>query len=362
MTWLKPDLPFNDLKALPPPIDLDNPEILKKAITANRFLAELKGHCQTLPNPSLLLNTIVLQESKDSSAIENIVTTQDDLYRAILDPSDRIPANTKEVISYREAIYTGLDELKRRGVFTGNLAIKIMQRIKNTTAEFRKIQGTKLSNPSTNKIIYTPPDLDKINRKMVDWEKYINDASLETDPLILMALMHYQFEAIHPFADGNGRTGRILNVLFLISKGLLVHPILYHSQYIIKHKVNYYRRLRGVTERNEWIEWISFILDAVKETAISTLNTIREIVVLKEESLKQIKEISQKLPAHELTELIFSFPYVKIGKLVERKIAKRQAASQYLQKLAAKNVLHTFKVGREIYYVNHKLMDILTGA
>src|SRR6185312_8587159 len=216
MAWTVPEEPFNNLLPLPPQkLNLDHPEILKKAIIANRYLAELKGYCQTLPNPDLLLNTIILQESKDSSAIENIVTTQDDLYKAILNPFDQMPSATKEVLRYREAMKTGHDELKRRQVFNGTLAIKIMQKIKDTTLEFRQLDGTALRNPKTLKTIYTPPSAINLIEKMKEWENFIN-SDLDVDPLIMMALMHYQFEAIHPFHDGNGRTGRILNILFLL--------------------------------------------------------------------------------------------------------------------------------------------------
>ncbi len=361
MTWLNPESPYNDIPPLPPKEIIETAEILKKAILANRYLAELKGYCQTLPNPTLLLNTVVLQESRDSSAIENIVTTQDDLYRAILNPFDQIPPNAKEVISYREAMYTGVDELNRKKVFTGNLAVKIMQRIKNTTADYRSLPGVKLANPNNGKIIYTPPDPSLIREKIAQWERFINDESHEIDPLIIMALMHYQFEAIHPFADGNGRTGRILNVLFLVHKGLLTYPLLYHSAYIIQHKEDYYKKLRLVTEKRNWIEWIGFMLDAIKETSFTTLQTIKSIIALKEDNLKGIKDISQKLPAYELNELIFSFPYVKIKTLVEKGIAKRQAASTYLQQLENKKILSSVKAGKEIYYINYRLMHLLSG-
>lgn len=360
MGWTNADIPFNKLKNLPPKIDLENVKILKKAIQANKHLAELKGYCQTLPNPDLLLNTVILQESKDSSAIENIVTTQDDLYRALLSPFDHIPPTAKEVIRYREAMYTGMNELHKRQLFTGKIAIKIMQQIKDSGEEFRTMPGTKLSNPNTNRVIYTPPDPGQIAGLMAQWEKFVNTEN-DIDPLIIMALMHYQFEAIHPFHDGNGRTGRILNVLYLVHKGLLIQPLLYHSAYIIQHKTEYYKKLRCVTEKEEWVEWIEFMLDAIKETAITTLNTIKSIIHLKETNLELIRGVSQKLPAYELNDLIFSFPYVKIKTLVDKKIAKRQAASQYLQKLAAQKILTTFKYGKEIYYVNQKLMDILVG-
>ena len=360
MSWILADMPYNDLPSLPPKdLNLENPEILKRAIIANRYLAELKGYCQTLPNPDLLLNTIIIQESKDSSAIENIVTTQDDLYRAILNPFEQMPFNTKEVLRYREAMKTGYDELKRRPVFNGSLAVKIMQKIKDTSLEFRKLDGTALKNPKTQKTIYTPPTPNYIIDKIKEWEDYINNPDLDVDPLIIMALMHYQFEAIHPFNDGNGRTGRILNILFLMHKGLLTYPILYHSSYIIQNKINYYRRLRGITEKDEWMEWIIFILDAIKETSISTLKKVESIIMLKEKYAGRIKEISQKLPAHDLLDLIFSFPYIKIKTLIEKGIAQRQSSSGYLQTLEKMGILRSFKFGKEIYYVNYELMNIL---
>jgi Fic family protein len=258
-------------------------------------------------------------------------------------------------------MYTGLEEVNKKGIFTGNLAIKIMQRIKNINAEFRVNPGVKLANPNTKKIIYTPPDPNHITGMIANWENFINEESSEFDPLIVMALMHYQFEAIHPFADGNGRTGRILNVLYLVHKNLLSHPLLYHSGYIIQHKEQYYKRLRLVTEEDDWKGWVGFMLDAIKETSLTTLDTIKAIITLKENNLQRIKGISQKLPAYELNELIFSFPYVKIKTLIDKNIAKRQTASSYLQQLSEKGILHVLKYGKEIYYINHKLMDILSG-
>jgi Fic family protein len=230
------DQPYNELPPLPPPVALDTPVLLRAALKANRLLAELKGYCQTLPNPELLLNTVALQESKDSSAIENIVTTQDELYQAIINPFDSLPVNTKEVLSYRQAIYAGWEEWKTTGFFSTKLAITIMQRIKHTGATLRNTPGTRLFNPATKKTTYTPPDPQYLPEKLSQWERFITNIDEETDPLITMALMHYQFEAIHPFADGNGRTGRILNVLYLVHCGLLTMPVLYHSRHIIQHK------------------------------------------------------------------------------------------------------------------------------
>lgn len=361
MSWKKPELPYNTLPPLPPAINLDNPKILKTALKANRFLAELKGYSEKLPNPEMLLNTIILQESKDSSAIENIVTTQDELYQAIITPFDNLPANSKEVISYREAMYAGWDELKRTGRFTSKLAVKIMQSFKHTNASFRKLPGTKLKNPAADKIIYSPPDPQYIEPILSSWENYINTSVEQVDPLIVMALMHYQFEAIHPFTDGNGRTGRILNVLFLVHNNLLSLPVLYHSRYIIQHKSEYYRSLRQVTEDDAWEPWIIYMLQAVQETAQTTLSLIKNIITLKAEILQKIKGLTQKLPAYELNELIFSYPYIKIKVLEEQGIAQRQTASSYLQKLAKLGILHPFKVGTERYFVNHELMKILSN-
>ena len=360
MNWNQPNHPYNALPDLPPKISLTTPAIFKAVVQANRYLAESKGYCQTLPNPELLLNTVVLQESKDSSAVENIVTTQDELYQAILHPFDTLPSNTKEVLSYKQAMYKGWEYLKKQGLFTTKLAIQVMQAIKYTTAEFRTIPGTKLKNPNLDQVIYSPPDPQYLPEKLAAWEKYINEAVEDVDPLIVMALMHYQFEAIHPFSDGNGRTGRILNVLFLLHNELLHLPVLYHSKYIIQHKNDYYRNLRLVTEQGAWEPWIIYMLNAVKETAETTLTLIKNIIQLKAETLEKIKEVSQKIPAFELNELIYSYPYIKIKVLEERGIAKRQTASTYLQKLAEVKILNPLKVGKEMYFINHRLMRLLS--
>lgn len=360
MAWTLPEIPFNDLPDLPPSINLEAPVILKTALQANRYLAELKGYCQTLPNPVLLLNTVVLQESKESSAIENIVTTQDELYQSILNPGEGLPANTKEVINYREATYAGWNQLKETGLFTAKLAKGIMQSFKNTNAGYRRLPGTKLKNPSASQIVYSPPDPQYIEQKLSGWEQFINTATESIDPLIIMALMHYQFEAIHPFADGNGRTGRILNVLFLVHNNLLTLPVLYHSKYILQNKSEYYRNLRLVTEQDAWEPWILYMLQAAQETAQTTLQLIKDIISLKEETLQLIKGVSQKMPSYELNELIFSFPYIKIKVLEEKGIAQRQTASLYLQKLSDLGILKPLKAGREVYYVNHRLMKLMT--
>lgn len=360
MPWLNKQKPHNTLAALPPRVTIETTQVLKKAIIANKYLAELKGSCLRLPNPDILLNTIILQESKDSSAIENIVTTQDALYQAVLNPAENIPSETKEVLRYREAIYTGQRALQKTGLITGNTSIAIMQLIKQIQTGYRKLPGTQLANPITKEIIYTPPESNLVAEKMFEWEKFVNEPS-EIDPVIRMALMHYQFEAIHPFSDGNGRTGRILNVLFFMKENLLTLPVLYHSSYIIQHKTEYYTCLRDVTENDAWEQWILFMLQAVQETSLNTLNIINNMLQLKEQTLKEVKKLSQKLPAYELNELIFSYPYIKIKVLEDHRIAKRQAASVYLQQLSLKKILKPLKLGREMYYINDKLMAIITN-
>lgn len=357
------NIPFNSLLDLPPKQNLETPEIFRLTIKANKLLAELKGYCQTLPNPDLLLNTIVLQESKESSAIENIVTTQDELYKASLNITDRIknPA-AKEVIQYREAMYWGLEQIKNNEIITTNLLVGIMQKLRATNENIRKNLGTKLANPSTNAVVYTPPEGEGVIRnKLAELEKFINDDTYSNlDPLIKMALIHYQFEAIHPFSDGNGRTGRILNVLYLINQNLLGLPVLYLSRYIIENKPDYYRLLREVTENNNWEDWVKFVLIGIGETASVTLAKINDILKIKEESQPLIKEVLKSSYSKELVDLLFSYPYIKIKILEEHGIAKRQTAAAYLKKLANAGILHPMEVWKETYFVNHKLMEILS--
>ena len=354
--------PNNDLKKLPPEVNLETPEIFRACIKANKALAELKGCCMRLPNPEMLLNTVILQESKTSSEIENIVTTQDDLYKATLDEIDKIsnPA-AKEVILYREAIYKGIELFKNRGIITANMLIEIMQTLRGTQEGIRKICGTKISNPATKKVVYTPPEGETLIReKLSDLEKFINDDDTELDTLVKMALIHYQFEAIHPFSDGNGRTGRILNILYLIKEGLLDMPILYLSHYIIVYKSVYYKLLNNVTLDDEWADWVLYMIKAVEETAKYTLNQIEEILRLKNETEQKVKEVLQSNIYKELTELLFMHPYIKIKVLEDKGIAKRQTVSIYLKKLSEAGILNPVKLWKETYYINTALFDLLS--
>lgn len=355
--------PYNELPPLPPFTCGESSVVLKATLRAGRALAELKGFCQTLPNPELLLNAVALQESKDSSEIENIVTTQDELYRAAASPDD-LPGSTsndtKEVLRYREAMYTGWRALKGNGLLTTNVLIKIMQRLKDSQEGIRRIPGTALYSSKTSQIIYTPPEGETILRdKLQALENFIH-ADSEIDPLIRMALIHYQFEAIHPFADGNGRTGRILNVLYLVQQELLTLPVLYLSGYILKNKDDYYRYLRQVTEGGLWEEWILYMLKAVDVTARETLQRVTALQTLRQSTYEQVRTILGNAPSREISDLLLSYPYLKIQTLVSAGIAQRATASGYLKALHAAGLLGQFKIGRDIYYVNHHLTELFS--
>jgi Fic family protein len=351
--------PYNNLPLLPPNIELETKEILKTAIDANRALSELKGIANTIPNQSILISTLPLQEARSSSEIENVITTNDKLYEAMASSANNYDSQTKEVLRYREALWEGFRQLKEREVLTTNLFIRIYQIIKETNAGIRVTPGTKISD-SKGQIIYTPPEGENIIReKLANLEKFIHEED-KLDDLVKLALIHYQFEAIHPFTDGNGRTGRIINVLYLILKKRLDLPILYLSKYIIENKNLYYKLLRNVTEKEDWQEWIVYILNAVKETADFTGYKILQIKKLFDEVAVEAK---QKLPSRvyskELIEIIFKQPYCKTEFVVSEGIAKRQTAAEYLKELERTGFLKSKKVGKEVLYLNIKLFELL---
>lgn len=357
------DSPYNDLPNLPPVTFTESTELLRHLAKASRYLGELNGLCESLPDTSLLINTIVLQESKDSSAIENIVTTQNELYKAA---TDEDPPNhaAKEVLSYREALYVGLRKMQsQENLLLTSTLIEIVQTIKENDSGIRKTPGTALKNAITGAVIYTPPCCeDEIREKLAALEKFINDNSIsELDPLIKMALIHYQFEAIHPFGDGNGRTGRILNALYLSQQKLLTQPVLYLSSYVVKYKTEYYQLLKGVTENGNWNDWVIFMLTAVIETAQLTTGKIRAMLMLREEMEVSMKEILGASFNYGLLQLLFTMPYLKIELLERKQLAHRQTAATWLKKLTAGNILSPRKMGRSTYYVNYKLMDLLTA-
>lgn len=358
MSEFKKEIPYNNLPLLPPKSDLETTRILKKTITASRALANLNGAIINLPNPQLFLDTIHLQEAKASSEIENIITTNDELYKSIVADKKFDNAATKEVISYKNALWYGLNQLESKPFITTNLCIEIMQRIKENTSSIRTNTGTTLSN-SKGEIIYTPPSgKETLQRKLYNLEQFINeDESL--DPLIKMALMHYQFEAIHPFSDGNGRTGRILLLLYLKIVNLLDVPAIYLSEYIIKNKAEYYKRLRLVTEKEDWESWIIYMLDMVEYTAKRGLKRLREVTELMQLMSEEIKIKLPKLYSKDLIEIIFKLPYTKRQYLIDEGFGTPKTVGNYLMALEHKGFLNSIRVGKEKLYLNHRLLEIL---
>lgn len=355
-----PGVPYNDLPRLPPKEDIETKEILKACIAARAALATLKEAAKLIPNQAILINTIPLLEAQASSEIENIVTTTDRLFQFAQDPtqSHADPA-TKEALRYRAALQQGFRELNKSPLTT-RTAVEVCRNIKGVDMDIRKVPGTALMNDATARVVYTPPQGESLIRELLsDWEKFIHNHE-EIDPLIRMAVMHYQFEAIHPFSDGNGRTGRILNLLFLIEKELLELPILYLSRYIIRNKQDYYRLLLAVTIERQWEAWILYMLQAVKETAEWTTNKIRDIKQLMDETVKMVRNELPSIYSRELVELIFTQPYCRIANVVEAEIAQRATASKTLKELAAKGILIEISFGREKIFINTKLMRMLT--
>lgn len=354
--------PYNDLPDLPPAGFIESQDIFRQLAKASRHLGELNGLCATLRDPRLLINTIVLQESKDSSAIENIVTTQDELYQAATEEGTSSHA-AKEILSYRKALYAGLEKMQaQKNLLLTNTMIEIVQTIKQNKSGIRKTPGTALKNAINGEVIYTPPCCEDILReKLASLERFINDSEISPlDPLIKMAFIHYQFEAIHPFADGNGRTGRILNALYLVQQELLSQPVLYLSSYVVNYKAEYYELLRGVTEKNNWHDWTIFMLTAISATAQLTTKKIRTMLSLKDETERKMKPVLGPSFSYDLLQLMFTLPYLKIELLVKKEIAHRQTASTWLKKLTDVNILKPQKIGRTTYYINYKLMELLS--
>lgn len=355
-----PCKPYNDLPPLPPPIEVETKAVLRKAVSASRAVAELKGLGATLPNQAMLVNSVVVQEAQASSEIENIVTTNDALFKAM--SAQREPDTaTKEVLRYREALWLGYNLLRDDPRLTTELFIKIVQVICEDVTGIREHPGVFIGNARTREVVYTPPEGPEVIRaKLAELEQFIH-ADTTIEPLVKLALIHYQFEAIHPFSDGNGRTGRIINILFLVQQGLLDLPVLYLSKYIIDNKSTYYRLLREVTAKGAWEAWALFMLTAVEETALLTRRRILAIRDLLQHTLEVAR---QKLPARvyskELIELLFQQPYTKGQHLVNAGIAERQTAAEYLKELEAIGLLKRRKIGKENLYLNVKLYELLT--
>ncbi len=361
MTDFNPEVPYNSLPELPPPLEvIESTEILKKCIKARVALAELKQAAELIPNAAVLVNTIPLLEARASSEIENIVTTTDKLFEYADIADDRADAATKEALRYRTALFEG-SKMVLRGMLTTDMAIHICSTIKGLDLDIRSESGTKLKKRLTGEIIYTPPEGQKLLISMLDnWADFMHRHT-DIDPLVRLAVQHYQFEAIHPFADGNGRTGRILNILFLVQHGLLDSPILYLSRYIIRNKRPYYELLLRVTREQAWTPWIMFILDGIEETCTWTTSKIKAIRELMEHTGEFVQQQLPKIYTWELVELLFKQPYCRIGNLVDAGIAKRQTASVYLKLLCEAGVLKEIKSGRENIFVHPKYIELLTG-
>ena len=357
---IKPNKAFNDLPLLPPKESLvETISILKQESKSAVALAELKGLTNTLPNPNILINAVILKEAQASSEIENVITTQDKLYQALYAKSAKPDVATKEVLRYREALLMGTLLIKEKGFLNTNGIIAIQKELEENNAGLRRLPGTALVNDLTNEVIYTPPDnFDTISDLMKNLEEYLNDED-DVSPLIKLAIQHYQFESIHPFYDGNGRTGRIINVLYLILKGLLNEPVLYLSSFIIQNKGDYYRLLQEVRTKNNWEDWILYMLKGIEQTAQSTIEQINKINLLFNETQKLVQEKLPRIYSKDLIEQLFIHPYSKIEFLVNNLGIERKAASRYLNGLEEIGILKSQQKGKEVIYINTKLYNLL---
>ena len=357
-TRWRPDRPHNDLPLLPPAVELETRAVLKQCVSARAALAELKQSAELIPNPGMLINTLPLLEAQASSEIENIVTTADVLFRHLRaeQAADRA---TKEALRYRHALLEGFATLRQRPLGT-RMAEAVCSRIRDVRMTVRRVPGTALVNDATGEVIYTPPEVEgRIRDLLANWERFLHEAT-EIDPLVRMAAGHCQFEAIHPFTDGNGRTGRVLNSLFLVDQGLLPLPILYLSRYLIAHRTDYYRLLNGVTRDRAWEPWLLFMLRGVEETSTWTMAKIAAIRKLAAATVEFVRHELPKIYSRELVDVIFEQPYCRIANVVEAGIVERQAASRYLKALVSIGVLQEQAMGRERLFVHPRLLALLT--
>ncbi|MCR4417767.1 MAG: Fic family protein [Ignavibacteria bacterium] len=347
---------MSKLNTLPPTVDVETKAILKQLSQAHRYLAELKGISKTIPNEAILINTLPLLEAKDSSAIENIITTHEEIYKENLFENFISNPNAKEVQNYAKALKTGYDALKNKQLLTNNIILNIQEIIVSNNAGYRRLPGTELKNTTTGETVYvSPQDYDTIVQLMQNLEQYINNDNLHpVDPLIKMAIIHYQFESIHPFYDGNGRTGRIINILYLVQKGLLDLPILYLSSYIIKTKADYYRLLQEVRDKGNWEDWILYMLKGIEITSKGTIYLINEISKLMKEYKHTIRS-KYKFYSQDLLNNLFKHPYTKIEYLQKDLNIHRQTAASYLDELAEGGLLKKEKIGKNNYFINEPL-------
>lgn len=352
---------YQKLKRLPVSTDLlETIPVLKKLATASAALAELKGISKTIPNEYILINALVLKEAKDSSEIENIITSQDDLYKAVTLTKNNFNSQTKEVVRYRMAMMKVYNTIKNQQFIRVKDIIDVQELLLDNNAGIRKVPGTTLKNAKTGKVVFVPPqDHQEINDLLSNFIQHFNDKDVQVHPLILMAVFHFQFESIHPFYDGNGRTGRIINVIYLIMNDLIETPLLYLSSYIIKHKKSYYEFLNEVNTTYQWENWLCFILEAIETTSNNSVFLIKEIKNLLDDTIIITQEKAPKIYRKELVEILFEHPYIKIENLVDRLHIERRTASRYLKELEEINILRSEKIGREIIFINIKLMELL---
>jgi Fic family protein len=355
--YLPPLLPFD--------FDLETKPILKKIAVAGAALAELRGVCTSIPNQGILISTLSLQEAKDSSAIENIITTHDDLYRSDTFAKQFTSIAAKEVHSYAAALRNGFQQVKRSGLLTNNHILEIQGMLEENQAGFRKLPGTALKNDLTGEVVYTPPqDAQQILSLMANLERFINtDELTDWDPLVKMAVIHHQFESIHPFYDGNGRTGRIINILYLVKQGLLNTPVLYLSRYINQNKGDYYRLLQAVRDQNSWHEWVLYMLTAIEHTAKETTYLVTNIKILMQDHKRKFRQELPKIYTQDLLNNLFRHPYTKIEFVMkELNLKSRKTAAKYLEELVRIGLLSKHKIAKENFYLNDALYTLLLNV
>lgn len=348
------------IPSLPLSIDIESKAVLKQATLAHRYLAELKGIAATIPNQSILINTLTLQEAKDSSAIENIITTHDELFKAELMTDYIVSASTKEVRNYALALRKGFELVKENKILTLGNILQIQQELEHNSAGLRKTMGTTLKNQQTGETVYTPPQhYDEIYALMQNLVDFINDDTLsDLDPLVKMAIMHHQFESIHPFYDGNGRTGRIINILYLVVQDLLNLPILYLSRFIVENKGDYYRLLQHVRNTGEWEEWLMYMLKGVQQTAVQTIELITQIKIIMQAYKQRMRQELPKIYSQDLLNNLFRHPYTKIEFLMSELQVSKSTAIRYLDLLVEKVFLTKYMIGKHTFYINQPLFDL----
>jgi Fic family protein len=352
---------MTNLKTLPFKIDLESKVLIKKLVSANKALAELKGLIKTIPNEKIFLNTLSLQEAKDSSTIENIITTHDELYQDHVYPEKMEKLSAKEVKRYVSALILGFDYVKKNQILSLKIICDIQKELEQNQAGFRKLPGTVLKN-SLGYVVYTPPQhIDEINQLMANLEQYMNRNDLDDfDPLIKMALIHYQFESIHPFYDGNGRTGRIINILYLVLNGLLDIPILYASRFIVQHKAEYYQLIEQVHQHEDYESWVIYMLDSIEKTAIQTMKMVEAIIELMNQFEIELKQIFS-FYKRELLDCLFTHPYTKIEFVQNAMSVSRVTAMRYLNALVEAGYLDKKSIGKSHFFVNKRLFILLTN-